>query len=117
MVPAVWPRPRPVSMATGTPQLARSGPRTSEILSPTPPVECLSQTPGTSRARSQRAPDSSMARVSARVSSAFMPRIAAAIRKAPSWPSVHEPSVVPRTTARSSSAVSGWPARFLSRMR
>jgi hypothetical protein len=56
----------------------------SETLSPTPPVECLSQRCGTSRASSQRSPDSSIARVSASVSPRSRPRIAAAIRKAPS---------------------------------
>ena len=43
-VPPVWPRPRPQSLATGTPQAATSGATTSVVLSPTPPVECLSAT-------------------------------------------------------------------------
>ena len=47
MVPPVWPRPRPLILATGTPQAATMGTMTSVVLSPTPPVECLSTlTPG-----------------------------------------------------------------------
>ena len=38
----MWPRPRPESWGTAAPQAATSGARTSETLSPTPPVECLS---------------------------------------------------------------------------
>jgi hypothetical protein len=90
---------------------------TSETLSPTPPVECLSQTRATSPARFQRSPDSSMARVSARVSSGSRPRMAAAMRKAASCPSLHEPSAAPWATARISSSPSRIPARFRSRMR
>ena len=42
-VPPVWPRPRPDSCGTATPQAATSGASGSVILSPTPPVECLSR--------------------------------------------------------------------------
>jgi hypothetical protein len=38
----VWPSPRPDIIGTATPQAATSGASTSETLSPTPPVECLS---------------------------------------------------------------------------
>ena len=41
-VPPVCPSPRPLILATGTPQAATSGASTSEVVSPTPPVECLS---------------------------------------------------------------------------
>ena len=41
-VPPVWPSARPDIIGTGTPQAATSGARQIEILSPTPPVECLS---------------------------------------------------------------------------
>src|SRR5882724_331727 len=116
-VPPVWPRARPTSMTMGRPQLARRGPRVSESLSPTPPVECLSQSWGTSAARFQRSPEPSMARVSAWVSSPSRPRMAAAMRKAASWASVHEPSVAPATTSPISSRESGSPARLRSRMR
>src|SRR5436305_564697 len=117
IVPPVWPRPRPASMKTGRPQLASSGAITSDTLSPTPPVECLSQRRGTSAPRSQRSPESRMARVSARVSSGSRPRMAAAIRKAASCPSLQEPSAAPRATAWISSRRSRIPARLRSRMR
>ena len=41
-VPPVCPRPRPLILATLTPQAATMGPVTRVVLSPTPPVLCLS---------------------------------------------------------------------------
>ena len=41
-VPPVCPRPRPDILAMRTPCVATMGSRQSEVLSPTPPVECLS---------------------------------------------------------------------------
>ena len=41
-VPPVWPRARPDIIGTTTPQAAASGARISDVLSPTPPVLCLS---------------------------------------------------------------------------
>ena len=41
-VPPVWPNPRPLIFATGTPQEATNGAKTKVVVSPTPPVECLS---------------------------------------------------------------------------
>ena len=41
-VPPVWPRPRPETIGTKTPHATTSGARQSDTLSPTPPVECLS---------------------------------------------------------------------------
>src|SRR3954452_437921 len=43
-VPPVWPSPRPEIIGTAPPHAATSGASTSETLSPTPPVECLSST-------------------------------------------------------------------------
>ena len=43
-VPPVWPSPRPLIFPSGTPQAATIGPTASDVLSPTPPVECLSTT-------------------------------------------------------------------------
>ena len=43
-VPPVWPSPRPLIFPTGTPQAATIGPTAIVVLSPTPPVECLSTT-------------------------------------------------------------------------
>ncbi len=38
----MWPRPRPLIFPKGTPQAATIGATAIEVLSPTPPVECLS---------------------------------------------------------------------------
>jgi hypothetical protein len=71
--------------ATGTPQLATSGPRTSVVLSPTPPVECLSTfTPGTLD-RSIIFPERAIASVSHTVSSASRPLRNAAMSQAAIW--------------------------------
>ena len=43
-MPPVWPSPRPLIFPNGTPQAATIGPTASVVLSPTPPVECLSTT-------------------------------------------------------------------------
>ena len=43
-VPPVCPSPRPLIFPNGTPQAATIGPTASVVLSPTPPVECLSTT-------------------------------------------------------------------------
>ncbi len=73
-VPPVWPSPRPDIIGTGIPHAAASGASTSEVLSPTPPVLCLSTlTPGTSF-RSTRTPERTIASVSQAVSSFDMPR-------------------------------------------
>ena len=58
-VPPVCPRPRPDSIGTTAPQLATSGASTSDTLSPTPPVECLSTDGrGRRRRRPRRRPGS-----------------------------------------------------------
>ena len=56
MVPPVWPRPRPAVCGTAAPHAATSGTSTSEILSPTPPVECLSTVGRPTPDRSARVP-------------------------------------------------------------
>ena len=43
-MPPVWPSPRPLIFPNGTPQAATIGATAIEVLSPTPPVECLSTT-------------------------------------------------------------------------
>ena len=72
-VPPVWPRPRPDSCGTAAPQLATSGARISDTLSPTPPVECLSTVGRPTPDRSSRSPDSIMAAVQVRSSAASRP--------------------------------------------
>ena len=67
-VPPVWPRPRPDIFATVPPQAATSGAITSVVVSPTPPVECLSTfTPGKAD-RSTVSPERIIASVRAAVS-------------------------------------------------
>ena len=84
-VPPVCPRPRPEIMGTTNPQHAASGARTSETLSPTPPVECLSATGPAASGQRRRSPESSMARASETVSRASMPRKYVAMRNALMW--------------------------------
>ena len=84
-VPPVWPSPRPDIMGTATPQAATSGARTSETLSPTPPVECLSMRGVAQPSNVSRWPDASMASVSAASSVRSSPRRNAAIRSAAIW--------------------------------
>jgi hypothetical protein len=60
-VPPVWPSPRPDTIGTAAPQAATAGASGSEILSPTPPVECLSTFGFEMDDRSMMSPDFSMA--------------------------------------------------------
>ena len=72
-VPPVKPSPLPLIFATGTPQAATTGPRTSVILSPTPPVECLStMIPGIGE-RSTTSPESRITSVRVVSSLSFIP--------------------------------------------
>ena len=73
-VPPVWPSPRPDIMGTATPQLATSGARSSETLSPTPPVECLSTTGRSMPSKRSRSPEAIMASVRAASSAGSRPR-------------------------------------------
>jgi len=73
-VPPVWPRPRPDSCGTAAPHAATSGASTSETLSPTPPVECLSTVGARSAPRSSRSPELIMASVQVCSSAASRPR-------------------------------------------
>ncbi len=81
-VPPVCPSPRPLILATSTPQAASSGASTSVVESPTPPVECLS---ATGHGHDTRCPDATIASSNPRVSSSLMPRSTTAIRNAESW--------------------------------
>ncbi len=62
-VPPVCPRPRPDSCGTATPKDATSGASGSVILSPTPPVECLSTVGLPSPAKLIRSPEAIIAAV------------------------------------------------------
>ena len=73
-VPPVWPSPRPLILPSGTPQAATMGPTAIDVLSPTPPVECLSTTVRPSAAcRSRVSPERIIASVSANVSAPVRP--------------------------------------------
>jgi hypothetical protein len=82
-VPPVWPRPRPLIFPSGTPHAATIGPTANDVLSPTPPVECLSTTlrPSSDR-RSSVSPLRTIASVSADVSPSESPRKKTAMQNA-----------------------------------
>ena len=82
----MWPSPRPLILPNGTPQAATIGPTASDVLSPTPPVECLSTTLRPSAGPSSIvSPLRIIASVSAKVSSPFRPRKYTAMQKAAIW--------------------------------
>ena len=73
-VPPVCPSPRPLIFPKGTPHAATIGPTASVVLSPTPPVECLSTTRRPSAVpRSIVSPLATIASVSAKVSALVSP--------------------------------------------
>ena len=65
---------RPEIIGTSTPAAATTGAITSDVLSPTPPVECLSTRGRPRSEKSTISPEWSIASVSASVSSVVMPR-------------------------------------------
>ena len=81
-VPPVKPSPRPDILAIFTPHAATSGTRISEVVSPTPPVECLSALTPSMSERSRVSPDLAIASVSASVSRSVMPLMQIAISSA-----------------------------------
>ena len=82
MVPPVCPRPRPDIFAMRTPCAATIGNRAREVLSPTPPVECLSAFTPLMGLRSSVSPLCIMASVRSSVSCRVMPRQTMAISSA-----------------------------------
>ena len=73
------PSPRPDSCGTATPYAATSGASGSVILSPTPPVECLSTVGLSTLDRSSRSPEAIIAAVQRASSASDMPRSSIAI--------------------------------------
>jgi hypothetical protein len=112
-VPPVWPSARPLIMGTASPQAAAMGATRKLVLSPTPPVECLSTAALPSRAGEYFSPESRMASVSARVSSSERPRKKAAISQAESCSAGMDPLAAPKTRNSISPAFSEPPSRFL----
>ena len=72
-VPPVKPRPLPLILAIGTPQADARGATMSVVLSPTPPVECLSTLMPLIGDRSMVSPEYLMALVRLKVSSLSRP--------------------------------------------
>ena len=89
----MWPRPLPDSCGTAAPQAATSGASGSVILSPTPPVECLS-TVGTARLdQFILSPLLIIASVQREISRIFIPFNKIAINKAETCSSATTPRV------------------------
>ena len=89
----MWPRPRPESWGTATPQAATSGASGSVILSPTPPVECLSAVGRDSEEKSIRSPLAIIALVQREISRRFIPLSRMAIASADICSSATSPRV------------------------
>ena len=83
-VPPVCPSARPLIIGTATPQAAAIGATRKLVLSPTPPVECLSTATFPKREGSNFTPESRIATVRARISSSSNPFSHAAINHAES---------------------------------
>ena len=89
----MWPRPRPDSWGTATPQAATSGASGRVILSPTPPVECLSAVGRDSDEKSIRSPEAIIAAVQREISRRFIPLSRIAIASADICSSATAPRV------------------------
>ena len=89
----MWPSPRPDSCGTATPQAATSGASGSVILSPTPPVECLSAVGRPSAEKSIRSPEAIIAAVQRAISPESMPLSRIAIASADICSSATAPRV------------------------
>jgi hypothetical protein len=92
-VPPVCPRPRPESCGTATPKEATKGARGRVILSPTPPVECLSTVVLPRPVKSMVSPLRIIASVMSRISRRSMPLrkiaiVSAAICSSATYPRV-----------------------------
>ena len=83
-----------------------------EVLSPTPPVECLAMVYVPSGLASKTSPELRIASVRVASSAGLSPRRRTAIRNAAIWASVTVPVVVACTKARISPSWSGSPSRL-----
>ena len=84
-VPPVIPSPLPLIFATGIPSAATIGITISVILSPTPPVECLSTIRSDISLKSNTSPEFAIANVKFKISSCVIPFIQIAIIRAAAW--------------------------------
>ena len=85
IVPPVCPKPRPDILATLPPQAATRGPMISVVLSPTPPVLCLSTVIPSILDKSTMWPDWAIAKVNVPNSRALMPLNTMVINRALTW--------------------------------
>ena len=111
-VPPVWPSPRPDSCGTAPPQAATSGVSGRVILSPTPPVECLSTVGRGTADRSSRSPLAIIAAVHRAISGALMPRSRIAMASADICSSATSPRVYASTTQSICASESTPPSRL-----
>ena len=111
-VPPVWPRPRPDSCGTATPNTATSGASGSVILSPTPPVECLSAVGRDSPEKSIRSPLAIMAAVQRAISARSMPLSRIAMLRADICSSATTPRVYASMTQSICASDSRCPSRL-----
>ncbi|MNG75879.1 hypothetical protein D3C79_343920 [compost metagenome] len=85
IVPPVCPRPRPDIFATGISSAATSGASTSVVVSPTPPVECLSTLTPSIAERSITSPELTIDMVRSARSRSFISWKKIAIASALAW--------------------------------
>ena len=113
-VPPVWPKPLPEIIGTYSPQAASIGANITLVLSPTPPVECLSQTRSESRISDQFnvSPEFVIASVKQTVSSGVIPFENIAMLIAAICASEKDPFVKPSTKKLISSFDSSWLSLF-----
>src|SRR3954452_18598182 len=112
-VPPVWPSPRPDSWGTAAPHAATSGASGSVILSPTPPVECLSTVGRATEERSSRTPEAIIASVHRAISAADIPRIRIAMASADICSSATSPRVYAAITQSIAASLSVPPSRLV----
>ena len=108
----MWPSPRPDSWGTATPQAATRGASGRVILSPTPPVECLSAVGRDRLEKSSRSPESIIAWVQRRSSPGVRPRKTIAMASADICSSAISPAVYEAITQSTCSSLSSAPSRL-----
>src|SRR4051794_21308957 len=111
-VPPVCPSPRPDSCGTAAPQAATSGASGRVILSPTPPVECLSTSGRPTSPSASTSPESIIAWVQRLVSAASIPFRRIAMARAAICSSATSPRVYAATTQSICSSVRRPPSRL-----
>ena len=84
-VPPVNPNPLPDIFATFIPKAATIGQRARDVLSPTPPVECLSHFTPSMGDKSMISPEFIIASVKLKISLFSIPLRRIAIRRADDW--------------------------------